>query len=343
MKNDIKNVLYKKIINAINPIDVTIELIRSCNLKCDFCYLGEKRNYELEYEKVMKTLREIRKMGGMNILFTGGEPLLYSRLNELLIETKEMGFICSLNTNGTLINEKNAQLLADLLTTINISIHSFNAEEHDELVGKKGAYEEAINGIKLLQKYNGKIVINTVVTNKIEDKILKMKQFVENELKCEWHPDSRIVPTYSGNTFAMEKRIISEEKLEEVLKTVNAYKFKDENTFSTGICSAARKTCFIDAEGYIYPCLQFKNYEKNYREDIFLESIYNKSFEEIWNTNAFFKEIRNISQNDFSKCMKCKNYKKCYKCIAENYAATKQFGIPSKEICRRERLYAFVN
>ena len=53
------------------------------------------------------TLKELKLIGVCNIYYTGGEPLLYKYLEELLEYGYELGFNQILITNGVLLEQKN--------------------------------------------------------------------------------------------------------------------------------------------------------------------------------------------------------------------------------------------
>ena len=50
--------------------------------------------------------KQMKEAGVLFLLLTGGEPLLYAEFREVYLALKEMGMIITLNTNGTMIDEK---------------------------------------------------------------------------------------------------------------------------------------------------------------------------------------------------------------------------------------------
>ncbi len=87
-----------------------------------------------DYKKILD------EVAGMNvaakIIFTGGEPLLSPLTLPVARYAKTYGFDCRLMTNATLINEQNADELANLFETIKISVDGFDAARHDFYRGK---------------------------------------------------------------------------------------------------------------------------------------------------------------------------------------------------------------
>lgn len=83
------------------------------------------------------------------LIFAGGEPLTTDITLELARFAKNKGNNLGLLTNGTLINENNAQKIADLFDVIQISIDGTTPKIHDEQRGK-GSFQATTKAIGLL-------------------------------------------------------------------------------------------------------------------------------------------------------------------------------------------------
>ena len=95
------NPVEKRLVDKANvaeiPISASFELTPLCNLKCDMCYV------RMEVEEVKReggirtadewlhTAEELRRLGTLFILLTGGEPLLYPGFADLYLRLKQMG------------------------------------------------------------------------------------------------------------------------------------------------------------------------------------------------------------------------------------------------------------
>lgn len=291
-------------------------------------------------ESIEALFNELKELGCMKIAFTGGEPFIRKDAMDIFRLAKRIGFVCEINTNGSLLHRYDYSELAEMFTSINISLHSHIPEIHDKLVGVTGAWTETVSAIKNLKKHNAHVAINSVITKSVADSYNQFKEFVESELRCEWSPDSRIIRTYSGDQTAIEKHQLSTDEIEVRLHNGDFVSVNemDENWVPTGICKAARNTCFIDADGRVYPCLEFKQDSLTSLGKI--QSILDTPFQEIWKTNKFLLMVGSAHAEDFQKCIKCSYYKKCFKCMAHNYYATGNITIPSDEICKTEKFYS---
>lgn len=322
---------------------VLLEITRKCNWRCDFCYLGDDHRGELSKDEIIKLLYEIKELGGMKVAFTGGEPFIRDDALEIFTIARQLGLACEVNTNGSLISRFGYQQIADLFASINISLHSHIPEIHDSLVGINGAWGDAVEAVRQLRKARAHVEINSVITKAVIPTYTEFKKFVEDDLGCRWHPDTRIMQTFSGDKKAIETHQADESQLASILHDNNNLmkSVTQEGVFCTGVCKAGRNTCFIDVDGYVYPCITFKRDDPESRALLAtVETIKNVPFTEIWKNNRFLLEVGTVKPEDFAKCRDCESYTKCFKCMAENYFATGSMVTPSSHICHVERFYA---
>lgn len=110
--------LQKQAIRDHIPISGTLELTYRCNLNCIHCYCNEpvaskSAKEELTTAEWCATIDQIADLGGLWLLFTGGECLLRHDFTEIWIHAKKKGLLLTLFTNGTLISSDLAQFLSD--------------------------------------------------------------------------------------------------------------------------------------------------------------------------------------------------------------------------------------
>ena len=87
-------------LNTINyPITAYLKITDSCMFKCYFCSQGECKNNHMDIKLAKKTLKELKKMGVRYITYTGGEPLLYKNIIELVKYGHNLGFTQILVSN----------------------------------------------------------------------------------------------------------------------------------------------------------------------------------------------------------------------------------------------------
>ena len=81
------------------PLTVYLEVTRNCNLSCGHCLIKkEEINMPIEIGKVILDLLIEERV--FKVYFTGGEPLLYSGMFELLEHIKGESIWSLIQTNG---------------------------------------------------------------------------------------------------------------------------------------------------------------------------------------------------------------------------------------------------
>lgn len=168
--------LTKKIGNMFSFFDIVyLELTRACNLKCIHCLnnSGIKQKDELTKEDLLKLIKNFSSHGVQEIRFTGGEPLLFNGIYDLIRFATEEGICTSLGTNGTLVTKEVAKKLKESgLKKVVVSIDG-NKKTHDKIRGKKN-YQKAMNGLKYLQKNGINVRVNSVIMKSNMEDVIKL-------------------------------------------------------------------------------------------------------------------------------------------------------------------------
>jgi len=139
---------------------VVWNITQRCNLKCIHCYAHAKnRSYENELttEEGKALLDDLAQFGVPVILFSGGEPLMRKDLPELARYAVGLGMRAVISTNGTLITREKAKLFKEIgLSYVGISVDGLE-EVNDRFRGVKGAFEDALTGIRNCQEAGIKV------------------------------------------------------------------------------------------------------------------------------------------------------------------------------------------
>ena len=111
-----------------------LEITNRCNLSCSFCPKTARAPKTLTKAEFRALCGKLRPYTDFLYLHVMGEPLLHPDLPELLEIADGFGFRVVLTTNGTLLRaRKEALLAAPALYKVNISLHSFEANETGSL------------------------------------------------------------------------------------------------------------------------------------------------------------------------------------------------------------------
>lgn len=154
ISNMMKVVVHGKGPRARKPRGPVViwNLLRRCNLACRHCYTNSAdQSYpgELVDHEVLGVLKELKSIGTPVVILSGGEPLLHPSVFEFAAFGRDLGLGMALSTNGTRITTKNIdQIKAAGFRYVGISLDAIG-DKYDVFRGKKGAYEQALRGIRL--------------------------------------------------------------------------------------------------------------------------------------------------------------------------------------------------
>ncbi|BCZ47134.1 radical SAM domain protein [Clostridium gelidum] len=109
---------------------VYIEITNTCNLSCNFCPKTSRKLKFMDKESFEHIVKDIRPYTDHVYFHLMGEPFLNKELEHFLEISKENQLKVNITTNGTLISEvKDILINAQALRQVNISLHSFEANE----------------------------------------------------------------------------------------------------------------------------------------------------------------------------------------------------------------------
>lgn len=139
---------------------VVWNVTRACNLNCMHCYaqaVEKTREKELSNEQAKSVINDLAEFGSPVILFSGGEPLMRPDLIDLANYAVDKGMRAVISTNGTLIGKEKARDLKKVgLSYVGVSLDGME-EVNDRFRRKKGAFRDALKGIRNCQEVGLKV------------------------------------------------------------------------------------------------------------------------------------------------------------------------------------------
>ena len=266
---------------------IYIEITNKCNLSCSFCSIDKREKKEMTIDEFKTILDKISNYTDSIYLHVKGEPLLHTKLEDILTICDNHGVKICITTNGTLLKNKKSVLLNHNIKQINVSLHSENNYPNyfldvfntcDEL-SKKITIIYRLWVLKDINKLSTNIVdkiinhykLSTNVVNKIyNDKNINIADniYLDKDIEFTWPNDSNIELDNIGTCYGTRSHIA---------------------ILSNGIITP----CCLDSEGLIN-----------------LGNIFKDSIEDVLN-NEMYKEIKLGFQNNkviHPLCQKC-NYR----------------------------------
>lgn len=183
------NYLHMKAGRKGIPLAGTFELSPVCNMQCRMCYV---RMTPREVEKSGKRLRTLeewislgqaaKKQGMLMLLLTGGEPFLRPDFQELYQELKKLGLVITINSNGTLIDEKTVEWLKkDPPMRLNITLYGASDKTYERLCGNPRGYTQTMEAVRLLKEAGIRVKLNCSLTPQNRQDFPEMIRYAQRE------------------------------------------------------------------------------------------------------------------------------------------------------------------
>jgi radical SAM protein with 4Fe4S-binding SPASM domain len=267
---------------------------------------------ELSTEKIKRILDEITEAGCLNLLITGGEPLIRKDFTEIYRHTKSKGLLITIFSNGTLITDKILDLFDDLPPkTIEISIYGATAKTYERITGIKGSYERCISGIEKLLEHGLNLRLKTILMT-INSHELAMMDQMAKDYRVPFRFDAALFPRFNGDSFPLGLRVSPDEVVDKEFSQKTRRdewqkfyeRYKDLPISDAKYQCGAGLTYFhIDACGNLQPCLM------SIEHQVSLKGI---SFSDGWNGET--PEVRNEKLVPGHMCIDCSKRVLCGYC-----------------------------
>lgn len=312
----------------INIPSAMLEITNGCNFRCPHCYVDKASTKSLSLSKVKNIIDELEALGSSSILFTGGEVLTHKDFFKMYSYAYNKGFIISINSNGSLLNE---QVLKRLIKrpplAIEISVYGHDEATYQSFIKRKNQFDLVIKHIKELKNANINVVCKCVLTNSNLEFFDKIQQSCES-LGVKFYADYLTFPQINGGFKQNDEQISPTEAIKFLKKNPHAeahylklYSAGGKNSDSVFSCRFRDDTLFINclSKVNICPCMQSISYP------------YKKG-----NLAGCVLKLKDLTQMKFradAKCKDCPLFVLCRYCPAKFYLATGDYQNPPKWYC----------
>lgn len=169
-----QNAEKKWYIDSSGPKFFSLDVTGACNFKCLHCYndSGKKLEDELTDEEIIDVARQIAEFQPESVCLCGGETMLRSNLLDIIRILSEKVPAVNMVSNGSLFNEEKLIAIKEAgLSTLQISLDGLNSMQHDTFRGVVGAFDKAVESIKIAKKVGLGLYIS-FVPNKLNHETL---------------------------------------------------------------------------------------------------------------------------------------------------------------------------
>jgi len=176
--------LQQKVSSQRIPLTGSLEVTARCNLHCVHCYINLPANEsgalkrEFSETEIKNVIDQIVDQGCLWLLLTGGEPFLRSDFLDIYTYAKRKGLLLTLFTNGTMINPRNADRLAEWRpSSIEITLYGSCQATYERITGIPGSYARCIRGIELLLERSLPLKLKAMAMTLNKDEIGEMQSY----------------------------------------------------------------------------------------------------------------------------------------------------------------------
>lgn len=273
------------------PLNVHWEMTNVCNLRCVHCYQQDDgaRAGLPSSEILWRIAKKITQAGVFELTVTGGEPLLVPELVPLIRYFNKSSIRPHVTSNGMLVTDQTADVLAELDLTFQISIDSGNALKHNEIRRSSRAFTRAVEGARRLASRSVSVSFSyTAMPGNEEDleAVVHLADDVGIDRVCvgEVMPyfgtaDRRqdLTPATEGMAHfvaALKHAQNAAQRVKVVPALMSGHLF--DPTLTKSSCTALDRDLAILHDGWAYPCPFVRS--SKYR----MGNVLTSSIEEIW-------------------------------------------------------------
>jgi cyclic pyranopterin phosphate synthase len=200
--------------------DLRISVMDRCNFRCPYCMpratFGEGYHFlpaaeRLSFEEITRLARQFAREGVRKIRLTGGEPLLRTGLADLVGELSTVEGIedLALTTNGVLLAQHAAELAAQGLSRVTVSLDSIDPATFRTMNGGFDGLDRVLDGIRAaLEAGLAPVKVNAVIERGVNDAqlldlarhfrgsgvVLRYIEYMDVGTRNDWRP-ALVVPS----------------------------------------------------------------------------------------------------------------------------------------------------
>ncbi|GHF65978.1 radical SAM protein [Deinococcus metalli] len=289
--------------------ELRVELLRGCPLMCAHCsaFAAPHHPLALPLRRTVELISEFAQLGGRRLTLTGGEPLEYRGLDEVVAHTRQEGLELRMFSSGVIwdsgvrssVSEDRLAALLRAEDTLMVSVYSSVPERHDQVTRVRGSFELTMQTIRAALSLGRRTEVHFVPTRLNVHELPGLVDLVAR-LGLPRISVLRFVPQGRGAT-GVEGLSLDREgyrALRHVVLRLRAlYPGVDIALGSAhaflglkgcGPCTAAIDQLVVGADGHVSPCSAFGGYSAPDDHG----NVLSESLGEVWQHSVLLQAVR---------------------------------------------------
>lgn len=290
------------------PLTATFELTPFCNFSCVMCYVrltkeqAEKQGRMLTADEWLEIAQQAKNMGTLNLCLTGGEPLSHPDFWKIYGELNKMGFLITILSNGSLIDESAMEKFRCLGMpySVKLTVYGASNETYLKTCGSSDGFDRVEKAVDLLKAAGVPLKLTATIVRENACDLQEIYGFAREKGLPMQHTVS-VVKSARGavNTAETSRFDFSDFSDELTLEDLEKNKFPDTDT-PFAWCASCGTSFWMTWNGHVQLC-SFMNtpyvpYSGKLADDFLL-------------LNSKLKELRNPQE-----CKNCKWKMFCQRC-----------------------------
>lgn len=288
--------------NSNQLVSTLVELTYACNLNCWFCYNDlSLQGRKLDRAQYMDFFRDLQRLGALNLILSGGEPLAHPHFFELGRAGRDLGFVVRVKSNGHAVGPRLAKRLREEVDpfVVEVSLHGATHQTHDRQTGIPGSHARLLKNTRAMLEAGLRVKANCTLTRWNENEVEPMYA-IADELGINLAIDPEVTPRDDGDKSPLNIAA-SDEGIRNLYRvmldrsraagrsgtTLEAHFDHMKPVDTDHHCGAGSSAIAVNPFGEVYPCVQFRRSIGNLQE---------QSIVDIWRDSPVLAEIRDITK-----------------------------------------------
>ena len=343
--------LWEKLKQGSRLVSFDLEVTARCNNRCRHCYINlpaqdqKAKKNELSLAEIEGLACQAADLGALWCLITGGEPLLREDFFDIYLGLKKKGFLISVFTNATLINQRHIQLFKKYPPRdIEVTVYGVTQETYEKVTCKPGSFSAFMRGLNLLLDNKIRVRFKTMALRSNLQELPRISEFCRKRTKDYFRFDPQLHLRFDRN--AERNVLIKSERLSP--QEVAAVERSDSQRFE-----ALKKGCakLINPELEKYACDHlFHCGTGNGSFSVSYDGFF-RLCSSLWHADTIYdlkkgtlkeacekfvprvRDMRSQRKEFLEKCRKCGMINLCLWCPAHAYLETGELDRPIDYFC----------
>ncbi len=303
------------------PLAGSFNLTERCNFDCVHCYLGPHRKAgkkapELKTEQWVRIIDQVTEAGCLELLITGGEPLLRADFSEIYRHAISRGLRVILFTNGLLVDDHIVGLLTDLPPHhVEVTVYGAFPDTQDRITQVPGTLPKVLASVQKMLNRGIRVKLKTMLLTSNCDEFGAIRD-IADRFGISFRFDAALFARLDGNCAPLSYRVSAEEAVDnefgvpsyaaELARYFERYRSSIDDGFLYE-CGAGVTSFHVDSRGTLWPCIIESNRD-------FAYDLVSGDFEEGWTDVA--ARVRRIRHSEAFLCAQCEKRFLCGLCPA---------------------------